>query len=113
MIRRVTMLSLAAGLLAAAAGCRSSCGHGWFTSAHDPAPCELVGTSVMPAPTTLVPGSAVPLAPGGSELPYPQPNDLIPRPGVPVPPAIPVPAPGDTTGLLPAPKLGTPVKSVK
>ena len=65
-----------------------------------------VGEAVAQAPGVtlsdlrqVVPGPGMPLVPGivpggpAPELPYPQPTDLIPRPGVPVPPAIPVPAP--------------------
>lgn len=119
MIRRFSMVSLAAGLLVAGVGCRGSCSKGWFTSASDPAACRLVGRSDViidspGAPGAFVPGNGVPLMPGtapGSALPYPQPTDLIPRTGVPVPPAVPTPAPGDGgAAVLPAPKIAVPVK---
>jgi len=126
MIRKLSLMGLAAGLLAAGAGCRS-CSKGWFTSASDPAPCRLVGgsdviygstgTPLGGAPGGFVPGNGVPLLPGaapGTELPFPQPTDLIPRTGVPVPPAVPTPAPGDGgAAILPAPKVAVPVKGQK
>ena len=130
MLRRVSILSLSLALLTASVGCRHRCGGGgWFTSAsHDAQPCQLVGRSSgaildstgLPfgaAPGTFVPGNGVPLMPGsapGTDLPFPQPNDLIPRTGVPVPPAIPTPAPGEVgAGILPVPKIGVPVKTTK
>ena len=131
MVRRVSMMSLAAILLTLSVGCRHNCGGGgWFTSSsRDSAPCQLVGrssdvildstgTPIGGIPGGFVPGNGVPLMPGGApgtQLPFPQPNDLIPRTGVPgVPPAIPTPAPGDGgAALLPAPKLGVPVKTTK
>lgn len=112
MVRRVSMMVLAAALVASAAGCRSSCSKGWFTSAsRGPAECQLVGRPGEVVIGTPVPaGTYVPNA-GGGELPFPQPNELIPRTGVPVPPAIPTPAPGDGgAAFLPAPKNGVPVK---
>lgn len=134
MVRRLSVLSLSAAVLASAAGCR--CGGGWFTSTHGSAPCRLTGHSApdccetvgMPVsggavPGTLVPGAGVPLMPAPTgvpptELPYPgsPPADFIPRAGVPVQPAIPVPAPGSVefgSNVLPAPKLGVPVKDSK
>lgn len=121
MIRRFSMVSLAAGLLVAGVGCRNSCSKGWFTSASDPASCRLVGRSSDviidspgAAPGAFVPGGGVPLMPGagnGTQLPFPQPAELIPRTGVPVPPAVPTPAPGDGgAAVLPVPKLAVPVK---
>lgn len=118
MIRRFSMAGLATALMVAGIGCRASCSNGGlFTSANTPGECRLVGRSdVMMAPGgapgTFVPGNAVPLVPGdGTQLPYPQPADLIPRTGVPVPPAIPSPAPGDGgAAVLPVPKIGVPVK---
>lgn len=112
MARRVSMFVLAAAMLSAGLGCRNSCSKGWFTSAsRGPADCMLVGRPgdmVIGSPTT-----GVPPAPGsGADLPFPQPNELIPRPGVPVPPANPSPAPGDgSSAILPAPKFGVPVKT--
>lgn len=129
MIRRVSMISLAAALLAMGVGCRHDCGGGWFTSSsRGSAPCQLVGGSsgvmldstgapIGGAPGAFVPGNGVPMLPGatpGTALPFPQPNDLIPRTGVPVPPAIPTPAPGDGgAAVLPVPKVGVPVKTTK
>lgn len=135
MFRRVTVLALAVALLTTAAGCRSRCGGGgWFTSRlHDDSPCRLVGRPAdaccdpvvgMPVSVTgpgvpggVIPGTGVPLVPSvgpaGTELPYPQPTDLIPRPGVPVPSAVPTPAPGGETGLLPQPRVGVPVTNGK
>jgi|SRR6185312_11665980 hypothetical protein len=120
MLRRVFTLSLAAAA-ATISGCRHDCG-GWFTSQSGGTPCQLVGRSdvmldangnpVNGAPGMMVPGG-VPLVPGGTQLPYPQQNELIPRPGVPVPPAIPTPAPPDGSAILPAPKFGVPVKTTK
>lgn len=119
MVRRISMICVAAALLALSVGCRHRCsGGGWFTSAsRDAAPCQLVGRSsdavIGGAPGTFVPGNGVPLLPG-TQLPFPQPNDLIPRPGVPVPPAIPTPAPGDGgAAVLPVPKIGVPVTGGK
>jgi hypothetical protein len=117
MIRRISILCLAAAGLSAASGCRNNCG-GWFTSSRGSAPCQLTGRSSdiildsTGTPITGVPGG-VPLIPGppGADLPYPQPNGLIPPTGVPVPSAIPTPAPGDGgSAILPAPKFGVPVK---
>ena len=113
MLRRVSMLVLAAAMLSAGFGCRSSCSKGWFTSgSHNSDSCMLVGR-----PTTMPIGSitatgGVPLSPGaGPDLPFPQPNELIPRTGVPVPPAVPSPAPGEGgAAVLPAPKYAVPVK---
>ena len=136
MVRRLSVLSLFAAVLGSAAGCRNDCGGGCFTSTHGSAPCRLTGhsapdcceTAGVPVsggamPATLVPGAGVPLMPapyGGAptELPYPgpAPTDLIPRQGVPVQPAIPTPAPGSVefgSNVLPAPKLGVPVKDSK
>ena len=129
MIRRMSMMCVAAALLASSVGCRSNCGGGWFTSSsRGAAPCQLVGRSSdgivdstgMPigaVPGTFGPGNGVPLLPGsgtGTELPFPRPNDLIPRTGVPVPSATPVPAPGDGgAALLPVPKVAVPVKGSK
>jgi hypothetical protein len=120
------MMCLAAALLTVGVGCRN-CGGGWFTSSRGSAPCQLVGRSDVildptgapiggGAPGAFVPGNGLPQLPGtpGTELPFPQPNDLIPRMGVPVPPAIPAPAPGDGgAAFLPAPKNGVPVKTTK
>lgn len=115
MLRRVSMFVLAAATLAAGFGCRNSCSKGLFTSSsRDPSPCQLVGRPtdvVIGAPAT----GGVPLMPGvpgtGGDLPYPQPTDLIPRTGVPVPPAVPTPAPGDGgAAVLPVPKVAVPVK---
>ena len=130
MIRRLSLYGLTPALLIASLGCRSDCGGGWFTSRPSQPSCQLMGRSdgivdstgmpIQGAPGTFVPGPGMPLVPGmvpggpAPELPYPQPTDLIPRPGVPVPPAIPVPAPGEgATNLLPAPKTGVPVKGNK
>jgi hypothetical protein len=130
MIRRVLTVCVAAALPALSAGCRSDCGGGWFSSSsRGSAPCQLTGRSPdmmldstgMPiggAPGTFVPGNSVPLMPSsppGTPLPFPQPNDLIPRQGVPgIPPAVPSPAPGDGgAAILPAPKFGVPVNSNK
>jgi hypothetical protein len=124
MVRRTSMLSLAGCVLTLSVGCRSDCGGGWFSSSsRGSAPCQTVsqpgvildstGQPIGGAPGAFVPGNAVPLIPGspGTDLPYPQPADLIPRTGVPVPPAIPTPAPGDGgAALLPAPQFGVPVK---
>ncbi|MFO0802155.1 MAG: hypothetical protein U0791_03385 [Gemmataceae bacterium] len=115
MARRVSMMVLAAALVASAAGCRSSCSKGWFTSAsRGPAECQLVGRPGEVVIGTPVPGGTYvpgPAGGGSGELPFPQPNELIPRTGVPVPPAIPSPAPGDGgAAFLPAPKNGVPVK---
>lgn len=120
MVRRVAipLFGFTTAVLALS-GCHN-CGGGWFTSSSGGAPCQLAGRSGvmldsngMPiggAPGAFVPG----MPPGtGTELPYPQPNELIPRPGVPVPPAIPAPAPPDSSAMLPAPKFGTPVKTTK
>jgi hypothetical protein len=77
----------------------------------------VIDSTPMPfggAPGGFVPGNGVPLLPGagaGSELPFPQPTDLIPRTGVPVPPATPFPAPGEVgASVLPVPKVAVPVK---
>jgi len=126
MIRRMSILSLAACLAALGVGCRTDCGSWFSSSSRGSAPCQTVGQSDMlldstgrpigGAPGAFVPGNAVPLLPGspGTDLPYPQPADLIPRTGVPVPPAIPTPAPGDGgAALLPAPQFGIPVKTTK
>jgi len=105
------MMVAAAALVASAAGCRNTCSKGWFTSAsRGPADCQLVG---RPGEVVIgAPAGGMPYAPGaGADLPFPQPNELIPRTGVPVPPAIPTPAPGDGgAAFLPAPKHGVPVK---
>ena len=126
MVRKVSMLALAVATFAAAGGCRTRCG-GWFTSgARTEAPCQLTGSGPVCAegipvgggfpagvPAGVVPGGGFPApAVGGpSELPLPQPSDLIPRPGVPsVPFAPPTPAPGDGgASVLPVPKGGVPV----
>lgn len=134
MVRRVTVLALAAAMVSTTVGCRTRCGGGWFTSRlHGDSPCRLVGRPADgcceevagvpvsvggPAmPGTLVPGAGVPLLPGATgpapELPFPNPSDLIPRAGVPVPPAVPVPAPGEMGNVLPPPKFGVPVKGGK
>jgi hypothetical protein len=129
MVRRVSMLCLSAALLTVGVGCRNCCGGGLMSSSNGAAPCQLAGRSTdvildstgMPigaAPGTFGPGNGVPLLPGaspGTPLPFPQPTDLIPRPGVPgVPPAIPTPAPGDGgAAVLPIPKIGVPVKTIK
>ena len=126
MIRRVSLACVAVALLSPSVGCRHDCGGGWFTSApRGSAPCQLVGrsdvildstgTPIGSTPGAFVPGNGMPLMPGaapGSDLHFPQPNDLIPRTGVPVPPAIPTPAPPGEGGaaVLPAPKFGVPVK---
>ena len=120
--RKVSVLALAVATFAAAGGCRHRCG-GWFTSGcRAEAPCQVAGSSGgvvdgvpvgggFPAgvPAGVVPGGGYPLPTGGpSELPLPQPSDLIPRQGVPFAP--PTPAPGDNgASLLPAPKGGVPV----
>ena len=129
MLRRASMVGLAAVLLTLSVGCRKCSSGGWFTSGSRGAPCQLMGRSndvmldstglpIGAAPGTFGPGNGVPLMPGaaapGGDLPFPQPNDLIPRPGVPVPPAIPTPAPGEVgAGILPVPKIGVPVKGTK
>ena len=70
---------------------------------------DACGTRCQPLGVPLLPGGGT-----GTELPFPQPNDLIPRTGVPVPSATPVPAPGDGgAALLPVPKLAVPVKGSK
>lgn len=114
MSRRVSALVLTATLLAAAAGCRSSCGTrpGWFTAhSRGGPPCHLTGGGAVtegcfdpvtgqpvPCPpaasTILLPGgTAQPgVAPGPDELPFPSPGDMIRPPGVPYAP--PTPAPG-------------------
>jgi hypothetical protein len=56
-------------------------------------------------PATVVPG---PGFGSPSELPAPQPSDLIRPPGVPFAPPSPAPADGGAN-LLPAPKFGVPV----
>ena len=131
MVRKVSVLALTVAAAATAGGCRSSCGGGLFTSRGQSTPCQLVGSSAscvegMPVggsfpagvPGGVVPGGAYPFQGGGystpggpSELPLPQPSDLIPRPGVPTQPfAVPGPAPADGgANLLPAPKGGVPV----
>lgn len=125
MVRRLTMLGLAAALLAVAAGCRSSCsssGHGLFTSnAGNGGNCQLVGSGKptviyydstpgvpVSAPVGAVPGMVVP---GGraDELPFPQPNGLIPPAGVPFAP--PTPAPGNLDASTGTPKTVVPVKT--
>jgi hypothetical protein len=115
MLRRVSMLALAVATFAAAGGCRSRCGSGWFTSRAD-TPCHLAGGGCPEAPALPVGGAFPQGAPGavlpgtGSpyELPQPQPSDLIPRPGVPFAPPSPAPPDGGAS-LLPAPKGGVPV----
>jgi hypothetical protein len=143
MLRRVSVLGLAAALLTAAAGCRSQCGerHGLFTSScGSPPSCRLIGSCKNgegccegypiqgvpvsgpggPAPGVLVPGNGVPVLPGPygpetrpDELPYPQPSGLIPPAGVPYAP--PGPAPGDmgNNGGLPRNGQPVPVKNGK
>jgi hypothetical protein len=120
MSRKVSILALAVATFAAAGGCRHRCG-GWFTSnTRADAPCQLVGSAPgcpegLPVGGSFpagVPGGVLPgggFAPGGAtELPLPQPNNLIPPPGVPFAP--PTPAPGDTgANVLPVPKGGVPV----
>jgi len=134
MIRRFFTLALA-GLAAAAVGCRHCGERGWFASTHrgddhgtltgrptagevcyDPVPGIPASGGFVGhgAPTTLIPSAAVPPQPGvrPDELPYPQPSDLIPRPGVPLAP--PSAAPGDgSAGVLPAPRAGVSVKGTK
>ena len=127
MVRRLSILSLSAFLLTFTVGCRHDCGSGWFTSSsRGSAPCQLVGRSsdvIIDSTGTPIggtpgfaPGNGVPLMPGtapGSTLPFPQPNDLIPRTGVPsVPYADPSAAPGGMS-VLPVPKIGVPVKTTK
>lgn len=130
------VLAVLGGLAILTAGCRN-CGDrcGWFAS-RSCDPCRQVGRSIpadacvdpvtgipvsnvpgeFGSPGMLVPGSGVPLLPGptgpSTELPMPQPNGLIPPPGIPfAPPSV---APGDgTMGTLPAPKFGVPVKDSK
>ncbi|QDU21567.1 hypothetical protein [Urbifossiella limnaea] len=123
MVRKVSVLALAVAATVAAGGCRTNCGSGWFTSRGNSAPCQLVGSGsscVEGVPVggnfpTGTPGGFIPGGSGGpggpSELPLPQPTDLIPRPGVPTQPfAVPTPAPGEGgANLLPAPKGGVPV----
>lgn len=124
MVRKVSVLALAVATTAAAGGCRTNCGSGFFTSRGSSAPCQLVGSGSscvegvavggsFPAgvPSTVVPGGGYAVPGGPSELPLPQPSDLIPRPGVPTQPfAVPSPAPGEGgANLLPAPKGGVPV----
>lgn len=133
MTRRLITLSLATALTTASAGCRLCGDRGWFTSTRrGDAPGILAGRSQpgeaccdplsglpvsgIPSgvgpPTTLIPGPAgLPTYPGTrpDELPYPQPTDLIPRPGVPLAPPSPAPADGGTS-MLPAPKAGVSVK---
>ncbi|HJZ55654.1 MAG TPA: hypothetical protein VKE74_11870 [Gemmataceae bacterium] len=113
------MLGLAVALLTAVAGCRHPCG--LTSSSGSGSSCRLIGSGKCPdaccdpatgypiagipvsgpggeIPGTLVPGGGVPVIPGpapGSrpdELPFPQPNGLIPPAGVPFAP--PTPAPG-------------------
>lgn len=125
MLRRVSILTLAVAMLAAAGGCRHRCGSGWFTSGvRTEAPCRLtgsgdgcidgipVGGGALPpgVPGGVVPGGGYAVPGGGSptELPLPQPNGLIPPQGIPFAP--PSPAPGDGgASILPAPKGGVPV----
>lgn len=115
MVRRLSVVGLAAALLTVAVGCRSSCssGSGLFTSSGNGSNCRLVGSGkptpiyyestpgvpvsgpVGSAPGMVVPGYGQP-APRADELPYPQPNGMIPPAGVPFAP--PVPAPGDMSG---------------
>lgn len=121
MVRRVSMLGLAVAMMAAAGGCRTRCGGGLFTSSgRGDAPCHLAGATCVEgvpvsggggfplgAPAGTVPGGGFGGSP--SELPLPQPTDLIPRPGVPFAP--PTPAPGDGgASVLPLPKDGVPVR---
>lgn len=98
MTRRVTMATMAAGLLLSVGCCWNRCGGGGlFTSRHrESAPCYLtgrgpeLGSDLGPgAPLTAPPpgGVYVPGAiPGGppNELPMPQPSNLIPAPNVPL-----------------------------
>lgn len=130
MVRKVSVLALTVAAAATAGGCRTNCGSGWFTSRGQSTPCQVVGSGStfvegvpvggsFPAgvPGGVIPGGGYTLpggysTPGGpSELPQPQPSDLIPRPGVPTQPfAQPGPAPADGgANLLPAPKGGVPV----
>ena len=125
---RLSAFVLLAGVLAAQAGCRSRCDQrpGLFSSrAHADAPCQTVGRNTgcfdaaIGQPTPCPPGATV--APGGGPYPYlpmgavpggtgprpdelHMPNELIPRP------AVPIPAPGDAS--LPFPTSpGVPVKA--
>lgn len=126
MVRRVAVLGLAGGLVAAA-GCRNSCGdRGWFTSAgRGSAPCGLVGRpggaeacdvplGVPVSGGGLPPGSAGTLIPGsGGTMELPPPAGLIPAtdlPGTPFAPPKSAPADYGGVGALPAPKVGVPVK---
>jgi len=123
MIRKVTVLALAAATAVAAGGCRTNCGSGLFTSRGSETPCYMAGGGSCPVgvpvgggfpagvPSGVVPGGGYATPGGPSELPPPQPSDLIPRPGVPTQPfAVPSPAPGEGgANLLPAPKGGVPV----
>jgi len=120
MTRRVTMLTLAAGMFLSAGCCWwrrcGGCGDGCSTSwGRGEVPCHLAGRGADPAydPTfgvpavgPVVPGpAAVPLP---NELPYPQPSTNIPPAGVPLaPPSVaPDPGPG-ATGL----RSGQPIRT--
>ena len=128
MSRRLSAFALMAVVVAAQAGCRSRCDQrpGLFSSrAPADAPCQTVGrnTGCFDAatgqPVPCPPGAPATVVPGGGGYPYPpispvpgggprpdqlhMPNELIPRP------AVPIPAPGDAS--LPFPSSpGVPVK---
>lgn len=113
MTRRVTMLTLAAGVLLSSGCCWwRRCNDGCLTSfGRGEVPCHLAGRGSEPIYDggVPVPGPAVgpgaPYLPGPgplpNELPMPQPSGLIPAPNVPVaPPSVaPDPGPGTFGGL--------------
>ena len=121
MLRRLAILSLAAGLLTISTGCRSRCGqsHGWFSSNSRSAPCGTVAgcdpaTGIpVSGPPGVGPAMVIPSSSRPDELPYPGPGMLIPPTGIPYAP--PTVAPGDQgAGVLPPPKSGgVPVKNGK
>ncbi len=118
MVRRASLVGLAAALLTTAAGCWSSCGErrGLFMCRQpcEP-PCQLVGRhggfpvgqdpgypiGAVPA-DAAVPGGAVPFPGSGGQpadvLPFPQPSGLIPPPGVPAAPPTAAPPPSGFEG---------------
>jgi hypothetical protein len=135
MFRRLSAFAVAA-LIAAQVGCSSRCDSrpGLFSShKRNSTPCLTVGrtdgcfdaATGQPCPCppeaggAVVPGGAFPPAipgpapvfpnggPPSGELHMPSPSDLIRPPGV--PPAVPIPAPGDARLPFPA-SSGVPVK---
>lgn len=138
MIRRVSLLGLAAGLLTTTAGCRFFCGDrcGWLSSrSRCDQPCQLVGRAggeipIDPAtgqpigatPGTLIPGSAIPSPTPGArpdELPFPQPSGVVPPPGSTIPPTglpyappsvAPPPVDGGPVGVAPGTRIAQPVR---